>query len=145
MLLSEIDLNPGGRGSGPGIGVLAPIIRGIDREETKRKMKRRKEGARKGKETWREFGTVRYQAKAHTSASSANLIPLTMCTRRNLLTSPFLPRPHRFLVPRLYFSSVKDGQPWDEEGKLYTSTTDAQPLPLPWTYRFWIWTPLGPI
>lgn len=48
MLLSEIDLNPGGRGSGPGIGVLAPIIRGIDREETKRKMKRRKEGGEKG-------------------------------------------------------------------------------------------------
>lgn len=27
-------------------------------------------------------------AKAHTSGSSANLIPLTMCTRRNLLTFP---------------------------------------------------------
>lgn len=66
-----------------------------------------------GGETWREFGTVRYQAKAHTSASSANLIPLTMCTRRNLLTSPFLPPwPHqRFLVPLVpYFSSP--GRRW---------------------------------
>ena len=71
-------------------------------EKQMREREREREAKKEGLEkTWREFGTVRYQAKAHTSGSSANLIPLTMCTRRNLLTFPFLVG-HR--VPRPYFS-----------------------------------------
>lgn len=98
-------------------GISPPSLVGDRSRDAGGRMKRRKEG----EETWRELSTVRYQAKAHTSASSANLIPLTMCTRRNLLTFPFLPS---FLPWRCSSSlflvrpPVKLMANRDEEGKL---------------------------
>lgn len=79
-----------------------------------------------GSETWREFGTVRYQAKAHTSASSANLIPLTMCTRRNLLTSPFLGPTNASVFP-VFISPPAAGERWPTGGKTVHVQADAHP------------------
>lgn len=88
------DLNPRS-GIAFDIIVLASITCSIDHGKIKRK---------KGD---RALRTVRYvTSDAHTSGLPANLIPLTMCTRRNLLTSlsRLLLSVGLFLLPFLSFS-----------------------------------------